>query len=155
MWNKLEGKIVRGFAVLLLLVLASVATGWLAVFLPVLIAASDPVAGTNKGPIDAETLFTASATIMVLSVFGSILGIRMRSKPKKPNLGWQASASTAAPIATLIIIQFLFMGLLAFGINIYTEPLWRSPLSWWICGTALCFMATSFFVFVSNHYSSD
>ena len=114
-----------------------------------------PLTTTNEGPVGAETLFMASATIMALTVFGSVLGMRIQNRPKNLDLGWIAKIYTFIPIMALIFIQSLFMLLLVLGIDVYDKSLGLSPIVWWISGMTFCLVAVAFFVFVANFYSSD
>lgn len=152
--RKRLGRIGVGAIASLLMFLIALMVVWGIVMLALdPVKAPDPVAEANARPIGVETLFMASATIMALSVFGSVLSIGMQSRSKILTLGWIFKIYTACPIMALIIIQSLFMRSLIHGVDIYHTSLWFSLVSWWIQGTAVSLVTISFFVFVADFCS--
>ena len=153
--NRRENKIIMIITWGLLFVIAGTVLWGMAMFSSVPTETTDRCTKTDIEPIGGETLFMASATIMALAVFGSVLGMQIQNRPKNLNLGWVAKLYTALPVLALIIIQSLFMRSLVLCVDIHHTSLMFSPVLWWIFGTMICLMAISFFVLIANAYAFD
>lgn len=69
-----------------------------------------------------DALFTSSATILALAVFGSILGMRVGAK--SPIVGKLVRTGVFFAITILIVVQMLFMTTLATDKNLISFELW-------------------------------
>ncbi len=80
-----------------------------------------------------DALFTSSATILALAVFGSILGIRVGAK--SPIVTKLVRIGAFLAITILIGVQMLFMTTLATNLTLIS-------FEWWIVISGVC----SFFI---------
>lgn len=109
------------------------------------------VAASNGDPLGPGTLFMASATILGLAVFGSVLSTRIRRKPKNKDISWYARVLLPLSILALIGVQAWFMLHLAESFNVQIS--WQldpSTVYWWIFLMILCSIGVTFFVTLAN-----